>query len=246
MENKAEPGKKDLFSHTTFFSRNMLLNHIIISNLTTDRQKRFRSMIQAWTKYLFLLVDGFPGVRLFGRVALSNGHSSYLYSTLESALPSVMFDKEIVHLLYCNFNCKPLQRVIIHFQGIFHSSYLVLLLNFSTRCPCFLQHDHTFDFFLSTLSVSCCSQKSRYKVRLHSPGLWTLYLKQEAPTLSVYPCGTLRKMLVFSFSFPGPTSIIFTSGTLVYLNQSQNNSPQAEYLCQQMKSSVDWISVLIF
>lgn len=37
MENKAEPGKKDLFSHTTFFSRNMLLNHIIISNLTTDR-----------------------------------------------------------------------------------------------------------------------------------------------------------------------------------------------------------------
>lgn len=158
-------------------------------------------------------------------MALNNGYKPYLYSTLQSSLPSVTFDKEVVHLVYCDFNCKPLQSVIIHSRGIFHPGYLMLLLNFAICCPCFLERDCTFFFFLSTLSLHCCSRKSlrlvpQYKVRLYSPDLWTSCLRQEAPALTV--C-TLRRTLDFPFSFPGPTGIIFTSGTLLYLNQSQNN-----------------------
>lgn len=38
-------GKKGLLSHATYFSRNALLKHVIISNLNAYRLKRLRNMI---------------------------------------------------------------------------------------------------------------------------------------------------------------------------------------------------------
>lgn len=114
-----------------------------------------------------------------------------------------MFGKEIVHLVYRNFNRKPLvERVIILSGAIFHSSCLVqlLLLNFAISCPGFLQQYYSFHIVPSMLSVSCCSWKSPVLSTKDSAGpllSLSLCFIQRAPTLAFCILLTLSEICFF-------------------------------------------------
>lgn len=149
-------------------------------------------------------------------------------------MPSVIFGKEIVHLVYRNFKRKPLvERVIILFGAIFHSSYLVqlLLLNFAISCPCFLQQYHSFHIFPSMLSVSCCSWKSPVLGTKHSAGpllLLSLLLYTELLPLPSASFWHSQKY-VFPLPFLWPYDYRIYISYFSCMNQSQNKPLQAEY-----------------